>query len=51
MMCKYTISKHKSLGKYVVWKETKTEYGYGCIGVFQGTKQQCEEKLKEVKNG
>lgn len=50
-MIKYTIKKHKQLSElhnkdiYVLWKESK----YGSRGIFQGTKQQCEEKLREIK--
>ena len=46
-MVKYKIQKHKQLGKYVLWKENK----YSCRGIYQGTKQECEDKLKELKEG
>lgn len=46
-MIKYTISKHEQLGCYVLWKEKD----YSSRGIFHGTKQECENKLKEVKNG
>lgn len=51
---KYTIEKHHKLGKsvngnYVLWKEVISERGYGIKGIFQGTKQECKEKLKEIK--
>lgn len=54
-MIKYSISKHKQLSElnnkdvYVLWKENKTKYGMGIRGIFQGTKKECEEKLKEIK--
>lgn len=51
MIIKYTIEKHKQLGKYVVWKETKSEHGYGVKGVFQGTRQECKNYLEELKKG
>lgn len=50
MITKYTLQKHKQLGKYVVWKETKTEHGIGVKGVFQGTKKECEEYLERLKS-
>ena len=44
----YSIKKHKQLGEYVVWKESKTEHGFGVKGVFQGTKQECQEYLEKL---
>ena len=49
MIIKYTIQKHKQLGKYVVWQETKTKHGYGSKGVFQGNRKECKEYLEELK--
>ena len=49
LITKYTLQKHKQLGKYVVWKETKTEHGIGVKGVFQGTKKECEDYLEKLK--
>lgn len=49
MITKYTIQKHKQLGCYVVWCETKTEHGYGAKGVFQGTRQECKDYLETLK--
>jgi len=48
---KYSISKHRQLSEmnnkdiYVLWKETK----YSCGSIFQGTKKECEDRLKEIK--
>ena len=50
-MVRYSISKHKQLGKYVLWAENKSSHGFCIKGIFQGTKQECEEKLKEIKGG
>lgn len=50
-MIKYNINKHKQLSEinkkdiYVLWKESK----YSCRGIFQGTKQECQNKLKKIK--
>ena len=50
-MIKYSISKHNQLSElkgkevYVLWKENK----YSCRGIFQGTKKECEDKRKEIK--
>lgn len=49
-MNKYSIKKHKQLDKYVVWQETKIGHGFACKGIFQGTKKECEEFLKERKD-
>ena len=49
MIVKYKIEKHKE-GYYVVWQESKTKHGYGTKGVFQGTKQECQEYLEGLKN-
>lgn len=51
MIVKYVIQKHNKLGKYVVWRETKSEHGYGARGVFQGTRQEYREFLEELKKG
>jgi len=54
-LIKYSISKHNQLSElkgkdvYVLWKENKTKYGNGIRGIFQGTKKECEEKLREIK--
>ena len=50
MIMKYSISKHKQLDCYVVWCETKTNNGYGCKGVFQGTRKECQEYMEVLKN-
>lgn len=51
MIIKYTINKHKGYYRdyYVVWKETKTEHGYGAKGIFQGTRKECQEYLEKLK--
>ena len=49
MIIKYSISKHKQLGCYVVWCESRTENGYGCKGVFQGSRKECQEYLERLK--
>ena len=51
MKIKYTIEKHNQLSElkgkdiYVLWKQNK----YSSRGIYQGTKKECEEKLKEVR--
>ena len=55
-MIKYSIKKHKQLTElnnkdiYVLWLEGAGNNSFGCRGIFQGTKQECEEKLKEIKS-
>lgn len=49
MIIKYTLQKHKQLGCYVVWQESKTEHGMGVKGVFQGSKKECQEYLEKIK--
>ena len=53
---KYSIEKHNNLGKdvegnYVLWKEVESEHGWGVKGIFQGTRHQCINKLKEIREG
>lgn len=54
-MIKYTIEKHNQLSElnkksmYVLWKEVTSEHGFGVKGIYQGTKKECQEKLKEIR--
>lgn len=51
-MFNYNIEKHKQLTEinkkdtYVLWKSK----GYSIRGIYQGSKKECEEKLKEIKS-
>ena len=51
MKIRYTIEKHNQLSEinnkdmYVLWKQNK----YSSRGIFQGSKKECEDKLKEIK--
>lgn len=54
MKIKYSIKKHKNLGKdiegnYVLWKEIESDHGYGARGIFQGTRQECIDFLEKLK--
>lgn len=46
---KYYIQYHKGMGKYIIWSEFNSKHGYCVRGIFQGTKKECQEKLKEIK--
>ena len=49
-MIKYTISRH--LGEFILWKESYSEHGLACIGIFRGSYLACRNKRKEVlRNG
>ena len=54
-MTKYTIERHNQLSElnkksmYVLWKEVNSEHGFCVRGIFQGSKKECEEKLKQIK--
>ena len=48
-MIKYTISKH--LGQYILFKESYTEHGMACMGIFKGSYLECRSKRKELING
>ena len=48
-MIKYTISRH--LGNYILFKESYTEHGMACMGIFKGTWKECRLKRKELLNG
>ena len=45
----YSIKYHKLLKEYILWKELTSEKGFNVIGIYKGTKQQCKDKLKEIK--
>ena len=49
MIVKYEIKRHKQMNCYIVWKNSKTENGLGCKGVFFGTRQQCLNFIEELK--
>ena len=55
MKIKYTIKKHEQLSElnnkniYVLWKEGESDSAYGCRGIFQGTRKECEEELSKIK--
>ena len=49
-MVKYTIEKHKQMNCYILWKNVKRDHSYGCRGIFQGTRKECKEKLKEIES-
>lgn len=49
----YEIHKHKESGEWVLWKITETKYeDHGSLSthkLMSGTKKECQEKLKEIK--
>ena len=51
----YEISKHRESKEWVVWKintDLRPKEGRGGMstrGIFRGTKKECQEKLKEIK--
>ena len=45
----YTIEYHRENKRWVLWENTKYERGENCRGIYRGTKKDCEEKLKEIK--
>ena len=49
----YEIQRHKESGEWVLWKITETEYeDHGSLSsykIFSGSKKECQEKLKEIK--
>lgn len=46
---KYTIEYHKQLEKWILWKEVNSTHGFCVKGIFQGTKKECQKKLKEIR--
>ena len=50
---RYEITKHKESGNWVLWEITETEYeDHGSLSthkLMSGTKKECQEKLKEIK--
>lgn len=45
----YTIEYHTYSKRWVLWENTKFERGESCRGIFRGTKKECEEYLKNLK--
>jgi hypothetical protein len=47
---KYTIEYHNLMKKYILWKEVNSDKGFCVKGIYAGTKKECREKLKEIKD-
>ena len=45
-MIKYTISMHH--GEFILWKESYSDHGLACKGIFRGSYLSCRNKRKEV---
>lgn len=51
MKVKYTVEKSKTDDNWVIWRNTETERGFGCRGIFSDiSKRKCYEVKKEIEN-
>ena len=48
-MIKYSVEKSKQGKYYILWKNVECGRGFNAIRVFKGTRRDCYQKLKEVK--
>lgn len=48
-MIKYSVEKSKQGKYYILWKNVECGNGFNSIRVFKGTRRDCYQKLKEVK--
>ena len=45
----YEISKNKTTGDWRIIKNLESDHGLNSVCIFNGTKKECQEKLKELK--
>lgn len=50
MKITYDITYNSYYKHWVVWKNIEKEKGCSCIAVFKGTRKECQQRLKELKN-
>lgn len=48
-MIKYSVEKSSQGKYYILWKNVECGKGFNAIRVFKGTRRDCYQKLKEVK--
>ena len=49
-MIKITYSIDRKQGGWVLHKLIETEHGCNLVGIFKGTKKECEDRKKELLN-
>jgi hypothetical protein len=50
-MVKYTIEKSKTKNSWIIWKEIKSDHGFGIFPIYRGkTRKECYKRLKEIKD-
>ena len=47
-MIKYTISFHKQMNCYILWKECDSKHGFCVRGIYKGTYKECLEHRKDM---
>lgn len=50
-MVSYSIKRHKQMGCYILWKDIENKRSFASNCMYQGTRKECEEKLKEIRKG
>ena len=45
----YTIEYHSEMKRWVLWENTKYDRGESFRGIFKGSKKECEEYLRKLK--
>jgi len=51
MKINYTLEYNSTNKTWVVWKNLESEHSYNFYKVYEGSKKECQERLKEIKNG
>lgn len=51
MKITYTLEYNTTNKLWVVWKNIKKEHSFNFYPIYEGNKQECEIKLKEMQNG
>lgn len=51
MKINYTIEYNTTNKLWIVWKNIEKEYSFNFYPIYEGNKQECKIKLKEMQNG
>lgn len=51
MKINYTLEYNPTNKLWVVWKNIEKEHSYNFYKVYEGSKKECQIKLKEVQDG
>ena len=48
-MIDYSISYNKNMDCFILWKEYYSKHGYGFLGIYHGSKTECQKLMQEKK--